>query len=268
MTHPVGKRNTTTHTGTERGSHYTSIYHVIHDDPAWKNTISTPSALLSRGFGRPDKAHSCTQVASFETTLIIFLKYGDGYLTRHDLQNLLSQHTLVRHMYRMIPVMANYDFTWIRQIDSTWASQTALRKDKLKAFTAALYHYNFNVSFLMRMLGNNYTGEHRNIQYIVERVRPHIEPYLLPHLIRVLQTGTPAHMVAETTRDNAMKYWRQGNNPSINNHIDTTTATMVKEERNNYVIPLHGHLFRFVPHLMLNPHTCSSNKGRHAKLQI
>ena len=113
MSHPVGNRNTTTHTGTDRGSHYTSIYNVAHDDPDWKKTIPTPSALLSRGFGRPDKAHSCTQVASFETTLIIFLKYGDGYLPRRDLENLLNQHTLIRHMYRMIPVMANYDFTWI-----------------------------------------------------------------------------------------------------------------------------------------------------------
>ena len=100
------------------------------------------------------------------------MKYGSDYLTHEDLQNFLDQHALIRHMHCMIPVMAKYDFTWIREIDTTWASQTTLRKDKLKAFTAALYHYNFNVSFLMQMLGNNYTGKHRNIQYIVERVHP------------------------------------------------------------------------------------------------
>ena len=43
----------------------------------------------------------------------------------------------------------------------------------------------------MRMLGNNYTGEHRNIQYIVERVQPHIDFNLVLHLICILQTMTP-----------------------------------------------------------------------------
>ena len=37
---------------------------------------------------------------------------------------------------------------------------------------------------------------------------------------------------------------------------------MVKEEQNNYVIPLHRHLFRFVPHLMLNPQHMLIKQGK------
>ena len=37
---------------------------------------------------------------------------------------------------------------------------------------------------------------------------------------------------------------------------------MATEERNNYIIPLHGHLFRFVPHLMLTPQQILVNNGK------
>lgn len=192
----------------------------------------------------------------------MFLKFGVPFLSTPDLANLLATHQLFNHMYNMIPTLAHYDFTWIRQIDTTWASQTAIRPDKIKAFTAALYHYNFDVSLLMRMLGNNYTGEHRSVQYIVERVRPHVDAYLIPHLIRVLQVGAPARLVAEVTRENVLDYWRRGNNPSIARHLDQTANTLNKEDKHNYVIPLHSHLFRFVPHLMLTPQHMLIKNGK------
>lgn len=192
----------------------------------------------------------------------MFLKYGAGFLPAPDLANFLAIHPLIHHMYNMIPLLSSYDFTWIRQIDTSWAAQTALRPDKIKAYTAALYHYNFDVSLLMRMLGNNYTGEHRSVQYIVERVRPHIDAYLIPHLIRVLQVGTPARLVAEVSRENVLDYWRRGNNPSIARHLSQTAKTMNKEDKNNYVIPLHGHLFRYVPHLMLTPQHMLIKNGK------
>ena len=269
-----GKSRPNRHSPSSRRSHcqhppaaarrptYTSIYHIGAGEPNWRHTIPTPSQLLTKGFGRPDRKHSATQTASFETSILLFLKYGSGYLDQATLNTFKDLHPLIHHMHKMIPVMAAYDFTWIREIDSTWATQTTLNKNKLKAYTAALYHYNFNVSFLMRMLGNNYTGAHRNVQYIVERVRPHVEPYLLQHLVRVLQTGAPAYMVAETSRENVLKYWRKGNNPSVLMHADQTKKTMVKEERNNYVIPLHSYLFRYVPHLMLTPQHILVKKGK------
>ena len=80
--------------------------------------------------------------------------------------------------------------------------------------------------------------------------------------ITILQTSTLARMVAKTSQDNVLKYWRKGNNPSIVRHAEQTTAKIATEERNNYIIPLHGHLFRFVPHLMLTPRQILVNNGK------
>ena len=75
--------------------HYNSIYHVPTDASVWKQTIPTPSQLLTNGFGQPDKDHSATQGACFETSVVIFLKFGSNYLSIQDLQTFLVQHPLI-----------------------------------------------------------------------------------------------------------------------------------------------------------------------------
>ena len=50
-----------------------------------------------------------------------------------------------------------------------------------------------------------------------------------------------------------LKYWRHGNNPSVATHNKIALATMNKEERNNFVIPLPSWLFRYIPDLMYTP---------------
>ena len=110
-----------------------------------------------------------------------------------------------------------------------------------------------DVSLLMRYLGNNYTAAHRHTTNIVEKIRPHVDEYLLEHYIRVMTVGSPKTFNAETTRDNALRYWRGGNNPSIKRKLGPVMKTMNKEERNNFVIPLPSWLWRFIPHLFFTP---------------
>ena len=62
---------------------------------------------------------------------------------------------------------------------------------------ACLFHYNLDVSLLMRYLGQNYTAAHRNVHHIVDKIAPHVEPYLIPHFIRVMTDGCPNVFNAE-----------------------------------------------------------------------
>jgi hypothetical protein len=88
--------------------------------------------------------------------------------------------------------------------------------------------------------GTNYTTSHRKVGEIVEKIRPFVTPDLIQHYIRVMTVGCPSHLVAETSRTNAIRYWRAGNNPSIRRKLDQVMKTMNKEEKNNFVIPLPG----------------------------
>ena len=74
--------------------------------------------------------------------------------------------------------------------------------------------------------------------------------------------GCPNKMNFETMRENAMKYWRGGNNPSVKQKLSQVMKTMNKEERNNSVIPLSAWLWRFIPHLFCTPQHILEKEGK------
>ena len=140
--------------------------------PSWKASLPTKASLLTDKFGKPDNSHSFTVQASGETALHLLFK--SGYLDKHTTANLHETHPLVKHLDDMRKALSNYDFTWIRDIDSNWSAQTTISKEKSRAMMACLLHYDMDISLLMRYLGNNYTAahRHRDVEAIVETRPP------------------------------------------------------------------------------------------------
>lgn len=219
---------------------------------AWKAELPTAAKLCCQEFGPPRQDASFTQEGCMETSLHLLL--SSGYLPDKDRAVLLGTHVLVKHLDKMRRALLTCDFRWIRNIDKNWENQTEISSKKSLAMLACLFHYNLDVSLLMRYLGQNYTAAHRDVQHVVERISPHVDSYLIPHFIRVMTAGCPNVMNAESTRENSVKYWRAGNNPSIAKHLPAVMKTMNKEERNKFVIPLPMWMWRFIPHLHFTPH--------------
>ena len=247
---PIGKSPRPTH----------RTYDEFGPKLQWQYQLPTQVDLCTNGFGKPDTKHSFTQEASCETSLFTVLK--SGYLADTDTTSLYAANPLIEHLDTMRKRLANYDFTWLRNMDTTWAAQKSISRSKSMAMMACLFHYNLDVSLLMRYLGNNYVAAHRNIEAIVERIRPFVSDELIQHYVRVMSVGCPNLMIAETSRENAMKYWRAGNNPSIRKKLDQVMKTMNKEERNNFVIPLPGWMWRFIPHLFFTPQHILEKLGK------
>ena len=230
----------------------------------WKTALPSPLELYRQEFGKPDSSHSFTQEACGETILHFVLK--SGFIGDDDTTSVRATHPLVKHLDVMRIQLSNYNFTHIRNIDTNWSHQKAISKDRSRAMMACLLHYNLDVSLLMRYLGNNYTAAHRDVAKTVAILREHnIEEYLIQGYIRVTTIGCPNKMVAETTRENAMKYLRGGNNPSIKRRLEHVMTTMNKEERNNFVIPLPLWMARFVPHLFFTPQHLLEKEGKKAR---
>ena len=232
---------------------------------SWRVSLPTAADLYKHGFGKPDVFHSVTQEGCFETSCFFLVKDHLGYLDGASIVNLFSAHPLIRHTARMCHELREYDFRWVRESRQDWASLDPFSPDRIKALLAALFHYNNDVGLLMRWLGGNYTGSYRNVAAMVERIRPHVDASLIPHLIRVLTVGCPHHFNAETTRANALKYWRYGNNPSVAKRLDTAMSRLTTEARNHYVIPLPSWVWRFVPHLFVSPMHILVKPGKKAR---
>ena len=190
-----------------------------------------------------------------ETSLHLLL--SSGYLPDEDRVVLLGTHALVKHLDKMRRALSTYDFRWIRNIDENWENQTEISSKKSLAMLACLFHYNLDVSLLMRYLGQNYTAAHRDVQHVVERISPHVDSYLIPHFIRVMTAGCPNVMNTESTRENSVKYWRAGNNPSIAKHVPAASVILIAPAK---VTRAHRGI---IPHGTRRPiDSCERGRGR------
>ena len=245
---------------------YLSVSNLVasSDISRWHHLLPTQVELLKQPFGQEDTNHSFTQTACFETCIFHVLK--SCFLDTHSLISLHTTHPLFNHLSNMIHKYATYDFSWLRSYNNQYAHQKFINKNKMKAFVACLFYYNLDVSLVMRFLSNNYTGEYRDVPQIIARIRPFVDADLLLHFERVMLSGCPNKMNYETSRENALLYWRKGNNPSIKNNLAKVMKTMNKEDKNNFVIPLPSWLARFIPHLFFTPQHNLVKQGKKDRL--
>eukprot|EP00804_Cyclotella_cryptica_P019196 CCRYP_006111-RA/>CCRYP_006111-RA protein AED:0.13 eAED:0.35 QI:0/0/0/1/0/0/2/0/649 len=224
------------------------------------NVLPTPTELRTKGFGRTSADHSFRQEAAFETTLICLFK--SGVLDAADRAQLFAAHPLIKHLWDMVQRLKTLDITPLQEYNEEWAAQTSIPFNRKMRFLACLLHYNGRVGDVMRFAGNNYTGEFRNLRDRVGRIRGLVDDDLLAHYTRLMTTGAPAHFNAESTRHNALTYWRKGNHESILKNLQNVLITMNKEERNCFVIPFPSWIARFLPDIFLTPQHILQKPGK------
>jgi hypothetical protein len=188
----------------------TSHTSVHHGKPDWMNVIPPRWALLQLPFGRPDKNHLFTQEGCFETTLVPLLL--SRFLDPSGLIAICTAHPLICHLTTAMATLSIYNFTWIREYNKNWQEQTCIDPNRQFALTAALLYFNLDVSLMMRYLGNNYTGEYREVPQVASTLcHLKVNKTLIQKYIHMMATGCPNHFNADTSRSNALLYWRQGN---------------------------------------------------------
>ena len=236
-------------------------YGVPSSGTEWRLLLPRRSELLRTGFGRPHLDHTFHQTPCLETCAIHVIQ--SGFVDPPSLLAWCDTDPLIIHLAASLVAFRTYDFRWIRDYNTAWASQTEIDPDRQVAFTAALLHYDNDVSLLMRYLGNNYTGEFRDIPRAVATLRQHnIPETLITQYERIMLLGCPNHFVAETSRDNALLYLRRRNGPTIDRKLDQVQKTMNKEDKNNFVIPLPHWLARFLPHVFFTPQHILEKPGK------
>ena len=118
--------------------------------------------------------HTATQEACAETTLFFVLK--SGYLDSNSCSRLRATNPLVEHLAHTMSSLRDYDFGWLRAPDKGWAAQTTIEAEHKRAMLACLCHYDLDVSLLMRFLGGNYVGAHRDVKETAKVLRHHGVP--------------------------------------------------------------------------------------------
>ena len=94
--------------------------------------------------------------------------------------SLCSITPLIPHVGRLAGALDNYDFTWLKEEDPDWKSQTTVPQSDAKVTFAALMHYGMHTPDIMQYLGGTYTGKHRNVEDTVATLTEHgVDPWLI-----------------------------------------------------------------------------------------
>ena len=229
---------------------------------------SYPSAaqLLRTPFGKPSKDHSFTQEACFET--ILFHILSSEFLDRKSRTVLLLADETFETLDSAITEHKNIDFSPLAEYDPNWESQASIPQDRVTHFTACLFHYGMQINLVYRYAGNNYTAAYRHdfLPTTLARLKTFLDPDLLEAYKRVITSGAPCHLVAETTRENALLHLNEGNHKSIEDNLGKVMSVMNKEEKNNYVIPFDAWLAKFIPHSFFTPQHLLQKAGKKDRL--
>jgi len=147
-------------------------------------------------------------------------------------------------------------------INTDYRDQTEIPLLRKQKFIAAILHYNFRLSTIVRFLGNNYTNGHIHPATLARRLRHKVPDDIIEYVIRALKVGAPTKISGHSTNKNFWEYKRYGNHASILSNPDLVERALNKEERNNYAFPLPSWMARFLYHFHLSPEGIITKEGK------
>ncbi|KAL7451838.1 LOW QUALITY PROTEIN: hypothetical protein ACHAWC_006018 [Mediolabrus comicus] len=188
---------------------FMSISNLQDQRPPWRSTLPSFSALLRTPFGMPDLQHNFVKVPSFSN--ITFHLFKSGLLDFYGFAALCYTHPLFHHLASRMVALSSVDFRSLREFDPQWASCGKIPKGKEQQFLALFFHYDMNISAVVRFLGSKYLGGHRDVNAACRIMEQYgVSPANIAHYRRIMTVGCPSRFTAETTHDNFEVYRLHG----------------------------------------------------------
>ena len=246
-------------------------YSQIESDPPslhyGKSHVPHPGHLIATSaFGKPSVLHSYSREKDFFNISLPFLKHGFNYLSTADRTSFLSISTIA-HLYHMWLALSSVDFSALRQPNMGFATQTHIPASWIWMFMALAFHYDLHIPSMIRYLGGNYTKQHLDVARIVQTMSTYGVPEeVIRDVQRIYTLGSPSSFFYEESLENATLYVRYGNHSSVSTNMSVVLATINKEERFSYCLPLPSWLYRFIPDIHINPQAVLISKDKSPRL--
>jgi len=152
----------------------------------------------------------------------------------------------------MVPKVVRWsaiDFSPLRAPRLDYESQTAIDPHRIEMASAAMIHFGMHPGKLVRWLGGEYTGQHRDIQRVLDSVKGHISDSDYAHIERILWSGCPAKLNFEEPSASKLRMLRRGNQKSFNDNPILVQKTLNKEDRYSHLLPMDALLCLFSPYV-------------------
>lgn len=202
-------------------------------------------------FGKPNLNQSFNTDVDLWNVLLPVAK--SGFLEQQSIDAISEAQPVMGHLFKTMERVAEIDFTPLRNIDEKYDEYTEIPDSYLQQYTACAIYYDFHMGSVMRYMGNNYINAHIDVEEVEKRCRGIVPDKVLDDLIRLFTFGSPAYINGESTRKNFYDYWKYGNHSTVEKDMKKMIKTLLKEFKNQWMIPLPCWVARFVPHGHITP---------------
>ena len=108
------------------------------------------------------------------------------------------------------------DFSPLRKPRYNYESQAMISSRRVEMASAAMIHFGLDPGKLVRWLGGEYTGEHRDVNRTLTAVRDHVSLDNFNHMKRILLHGSPCKLTFDKPLANKSLMIQRGNSKSFN----------------------------------------------------
>jgi len=217
------------------------------------NLLPTAVQLkLNQPFGKDDLRHSFTNEATFRHILLPLL-FSD-FLEDDDWNTLCQGNLAARNLDALLVEYGTVDFRPLQTnfFPDGWKEKDDFDDDRSAMLNACLLFYCGDLASVIRFVGGPFVGAHRNVDKILDEIRPILPEHVFREVERLYREGAPTVCVAESTDENYRAALSYGNHSTADADPELTRKTLLKDEKRGHVAMLDP---RFRWHV-LRPHTC------------
>ena len=165
-------------------------------------------------------------------------------------------------MYRSLQI----DFSPLWNRNPNWNDQLEILFEKRMQLLSYTFYVDFNIPFMLRYLGGQYTGDDRNVTNFLTNIKGKVPEDLFVDIKHILTVGTPTYLSGKMSREIFLLYWRYGNHRNMEDDPKKLNKVLNKEDKHKYMLSLPIWSTRFIPNLHLSPQGFIQKKGKEDRL--
>ena len=212
-----------------------------------------------------DKKYSVKEITLYNVITIVI--NNSNHLL--DDRDMLAIQFVNKDFSTFIPKVIRWmsvDFTPLKQPRLEYESQEVIDPHRVEMANALMVHCGLDPGKAVRYLGNEYTGENRDVQTILTRIRDHVSVEDYNHIRRILLTGAPFEFDYEEPLSNKLEMIKRGNSVAFEQNLPLVQKAINKEDKYSHLVPLDMQICTFSPHCRVTSQCLIQKAGKTDRL--
>lgn len=167
-------------------------------------------------------------------------------------------HSMITNFKRLLKI----DITPLKNIRQNYMQQEEIPQNHVDMVTSLMIRADLHPGIAVRYISGEYTGEHRDLNAVINYIHGHVSPQDQEDVRRILTEGTPHKFTWTEPRANKLKQIEIGNQKSVTANEDEVRKTMNKEHKFSHILSCQEWVASISPHCRHNTQGMNLKNGK------